>query len=891
MANITKRFGGQNAGNNTINVSPTLFMGLGGSGKEVLMRLRRLFYSNNRITGLPIHSYFWIDTDPRRQNISGKDYLDDPISNALYLPQTDYLDAQVEPEDINEYFRRRQTYDHIFKWLHPSVESLGSQMLINGAGMVRPCGRLAFFNHYEEIRERLESKIAGISSANNVQAAQNDGYAVAPGVINVFLTASIAGGTGAGMFLDTAFLLKHIAQESQISLDITGILFLPSVFKSVPDLQGKKNKGKLYSNAYAVLMELDYYMSPRVGIQLHQVNTDNVYDQRTFFWDGTPKQIEGANGAPFDTVYLIGGENNSGVRLDTHDYTSAFQMSADAIYLEFCRSEFADYKRSIKSNLKSFMLDETIYSELDPDGKTVYSQFFPDRYASFGLSFIKLDTERKRNAAAFFLGKSMAEFLGSGERNEDSIQQDLERILKLNLLNGQALNRNTILEYLLMDHQNDSGPQALLMTHENDVNREYNEINQEIKDVMDQGVAAGYRQLDMNELKPLREKVRQNGKIPSWTDGATQVQTLLLKAKEGWDRHTAAGAQSLQADGNERRIIDRNTGVLMDAIDKAMESEFFKILSMPGDQGIDYADVFCDGLLRIISHINLNRSAPAGLAFTLESDPLSKNNDLKATEGNLITAGMIRAPLYGNAAVHHYSEQYTAHMEKHTEAVKQYLINKVSGDGEEQVPGDDKKKVPGVRKQVINWLTIRYQNDALEKFQIIQEQIIKKINKLKNSLTQYRSGLRDFGASQDQWYDAYNQDQSDIRYHYINQGNDSRNWYKETITETLRPFHADGAALNWSELLQREIINFFQNTYKINDWSPKSFYIFAHHEADEQVRKRFEDKLNRYCFNRMATFMADADAERAFNRNGSPADHERVLQQICTSADIWCRSG
>lgn len=46
-------------------IRPTLFLGLGGTGKEVLLRLRRKFYERWGVTGLPCTSYLWMDTDQR----------------------------------------------------------------------------------------------------------------------------------------------------------------------------------------------------------------------------------------------------------------------------------------------------------------------------------------------------------------------------------------------------------------------------------------------------------------------------------------------------------------------------------------------------------------------------------------------------------------------------------------------------------------------------------------------------------------------------------------------------------------------------------------------------------------------------------------------------------
>ena len=52
MQEVT-RVGEATKGSEHVHVQRTLFLGLGGSGKEVLLRLRRLFYQDWREVGLP----------------------------------------------------------------------------------------------------------------------------------------------------------------------------------------------------------------------------------------------------------------------------------------------------------------------------------------------------------------------------------------------------------------------------------------------------------------------------------------------------------------------------------------------------------------------------------------------------------------------------------------------------------------------------------------------------------------------------------------------------------------------------------------------------------------------------------------------------------------------
>ena len=54
--------------------------------------------------------------------------------------------------------------------------------------------------------------------------------------LDVFLIASVAGGTGAGMFVDIAYLVRKLAEENQNGLKITfrGFLVLPEAFSAIP---------------------------------------------------------------------------------------------------------------------------------------------------------------------------------------------------------------------------------------------------------------------------------------------------------------------------------------------------------------------------------------------------------------------------------------------------------------------------------------------------------------------------------------------------------------------------------------------------------------------------------------------------------------------------------
>jgi len=75
------------------------------------------------------------------------------------------------------------------------------------------------------------------------------------GQISIFITASIVGGTGNGMLLDLAAMVKDIFKDYWPKPRIYCIIVLPSAFKRVVYNRNAR------ANAYAALKEIDYFMS------------------------------------------------------------------------------------------------------------------------------------------------------------------------------------------------------------------------------------------------------------------------------------------------------------------------------------------------------------------------------------------------------------------------------------------------------------------------------------------------------------------------------------------------------------------------------------------------------------------------------------------------------
>ena len=136
-------------------------------------------------------------------------------------------------------------------------------------------------------------------------------------------------------------------------------------------------------------MELDYLMASIVGV-VRQEEKLPIFD---FYWDGKKTTVPGA---PF----LLDGTNNSGVtssqnRVYGRD-NEVFQMAAEFLFLDFKPSDFTETIRNVRSARVQFLVDETMITRTDDDSHTIYQGYFSNRYSSFGLSFIKLNSARKK---------------------------------------------------------------------------------------------------------------------------------------------------------------------------------------------------------------------------------------------------------------------------------------------------------------------------------------------------------------------------------------------------------------------------------------------------------------------------------------------------------------
>lgn len=334
---------------------PTILVGIGGTGAEILSRVRRLTEETyGGLKNFPIISFLWIDTD--------RDYkISNPEAAGTEFKDREKHWAKVSGRDVQQIINNLDSYPWIGKWF-PSELERNITTLEAGAGQIRACGRFAFFCNYPDIRRKFQEARNRTKGHENLMLEKH-GVKVSSTSVNVFVTGSISGGTGSGMLIDLGYSIQQWLQ-GESSSTITSIVPMPNAFAGI-------NVGdRVLANGYAALMELSYFSDYRTQYteQYSPSLTDEVSSVKP----------------PFDFTYLVGTKNGD----------SEFKLGqlreaiAQNIFLDLT-SDFAPHKRSIRDNIKS------AWATTDSEGRG-----YPKNFMSFGLSTIEIPITQIRSSLA-----------------------------------------------------------------------------------------------------------------------------------------------------------------------------------------------------------------------------------------------------------------------------------------------------------------------------------------------------------------------------------------------------------------------------------------------------------------------------------------------------------
>jgi hypothetical protein len=259
---------------------PALVIGLGSFGLEALKRLSaNLGERFGDPEALPHLRLLHIDTDPDavRQATAGPE--------GTGLRRGEVLLAPLHRP--SHYLKPRDGKVLIDSWLDPKMlYRIPRQAFSAGT---RALGRLAFVDNYRTIALRLRAELQECLNPDSLaETAQQTGLGLRMGRPRVYVVTSLAGGTGSGMFLDLAYVVRTLLRQlGVLQSEIVGVLLLP-------DGSPHPSQPMSLGNAYAALTELNHFSAPGTTFEAN-------YDTKEAFVTGPIAD----SGAPFNRCILL----------------------------------------------------------------------------------------------------------------------------------------------------------------------------------------------------------------------------------------------------------------------------------------------------------------------------------------------------------------------------------------------------------------------------------------------------------------------------------------------------------------------------------------------------------------------------------------------------------
>jgi serine/threonine protein kinase len=262
---------------------PALVIGLGRSAVPVLQQTRAALMDRfGSPEKLPHIRWLYIDIDPAGIAAAHEG------TRGIALSAQEVLLTRLSTTDHYEKGVRLRV--PIASWLDPIMLYRIPRTLLTGG--VRALGRLALMDHYSEIIKKLRDDLSACSQlATLAEAAKRTGLIMRSNRPRVFLLTQLAGGTGSGMYIDLAYIVRDILRQMGHPPDqIDALLMLPAD-------ESRSEKPAYLANTYAALNELKHFSRPGSQFQADH---------------GDPEGILSDDGSPFRQCWFLPAEPEDG---------------------------------------------------------------------------------------------------------------------------------------------------------------------------------------------------------------------------------------------------------------------------------------------------------------------------------------------------------------------------------------------------------------------------------------------------------------------------------------------------------------------------------------------------------------------------------------------------
>ena len=286
-------------------IVPTILVGLGGIGTKIVEKVY-LKLSKNERNKMIVHIF---DTNIYDIN---KTILPDEAKTLL----SNNMNITSHLQDSNK---------QVYNWFPYEIDLLKTINTKTGSGQIRCISRLVYNNAIKEGKLlKFEDQISKF--INSKTELNNYTY------VNVMIVSSLAGGTGAGIFLQIALYLRYFLEVTlKNSVNIRGAFLLPDVFIHTREIQ-EHQWDIARANAYACIKELDF-ITKKFNRQANDTYDSSSTIELEYIFDQLNNQIQkNINQLPYDFCYLYDYLSTKGEQIG--HFSNYLDQMINIIYLQ-----------------------------------------------------------------------------------------------------------------------------------------------------------------------------------------------------------------------------------------------------------------------------------------------------------------------------------------------------------------------------------------------------------------------------------------------------------------------------------------------------------------------------------------------------------------------------
>ncbi|MBF0338570.1 MAG: hypothetical protein HQL05_12160 [Nitrospirae bacterium] len=369
--------------------SPSVIVGIGGAGKSVLLNVRRMIVEEfGSLDLLPSIGFLHVDTHNNLVPDAGSNAVTEYLGYNLTFSAAERIELSggITRADAALIKRKAAT------WLDPSL-NIDASSIPEGAGGIRPFGKLAFMYSVREYRSSLEGVVSKVTENGNKHITSKTLKQPCDHILNIYIVCSFMGGTGSGSFLELCYNTRYVSEIAKL----TGMFII-----------GGDNSVKK-ANCYSALKELQYFSMPDTAF-----NAD--------YPDPGAEKIINKKERPVDDCYLA-TQDARGYFLKRGELE---EVVAFNLFLEF-GSDISDTKRGLRIDKKS---NSAFFEKSDK----------PNTFLSFGLSSLSFPVFKVEEMMAYEMAAATL---------EKWLFKDAETLVESNILKQKQLDKVNLWKVLL----------------------------------------------------------------------------------------------------------------------------------------------------------------------------------------------------------------------------------------------------------------------------------------------------------------------------------------------------------------------------------------------------------------------------------------------------------